>query len=552
MINNQTNTENELSQSIEITEITESTEDFDFIISNTKDSTNTTIITTTNDVWNERLQSAISNYDPSNKIYSAYLNSRDSNEFLTFPKLDTLAINPQSNLNNILEINSIVRQYINKDDMIGKTYETIESNVNTTYKLSNNEYIVGKNKQKTLERANTIIEKFNTNINIKNFLRCAITTTYSEGNYCCCLRQKKDNYIIDFFPLGVVIVSDYSVNGEPYLLIDINELKSRLQKTIIKTKKNKALFFENIEEDIKNNYPKEVYTAYVNKERYAKLDIRYSGIIRTGNLNRKYGLTPIFRALKSALMLETFDNTDMVTSKAKAKKIILQLMRKEIMGQDGLKKGWDDMSYAHDNLMQAWKQPTVVYTPPPCVEDIKYVEPKTESTNTDLITQYRSREMLALGIAFLSPEKGQTVTTASITVKELIKTINKISEQVAELLNKWYRVVLADNGIDASYAPTITINSSEELEMEMRKSLAEFLFTKLACSYRSTMEILGIDVDDEKQKRLKENDDGFSEIFTPHPLSYTTSGNSDDKGGRPANSKPNDKQVTDKERNKAL
>lgn len=541
-----TNTENELSQS---TEITESTEDFDFIISNTKDSTNTTIVTTTNDVWNERLQSAISNYDPSNKIYSAYLNNNiDSSEKLTFPKLDILATNPQSNLRNIQEINSIVRQYINKDDMIGKTYETIESNVNTTYKLSNNEYITGKNKQKILEKANTIIEKFNTNINIKNFLRCAITTTYSEGNFCCYLRQKKDNYVVDFFPLGVAIISDYTVNGEPYLLIDINELRSRLQKTIIKTKKNKALFFENIEEDIKNNYPKEVYTAYINKERYAKLDIRYSGIIRTGNLNRKYGLTPIFRALKSALMLETFDNTDMVTSKAKAKKIILQLMRKEIMGQDGLKKGWDDMSYAHDNLMRAWQQPTVVYTPPPCVEDIKYVEPKTETTNSELITQYRSREMLALGIAFLSPEQGQTVVTASITVKELIKTINKISEQVAELINKWYRVILADNGIDASYAPTIFINSSEELEMEMRKNISDFLFTKLSCSYKTAYESMGIDIDDETQRRMAENKDNLDEVFKVRQTSYTSSG--DDTGGRPASDNPNDKQIVDREINK--
>ena len=542
---NNSNTENELSQS--------PIEDFDFILSNTTettDSTNTTIVTTTENVWNERLQSAISNYDPSNKIYSTYLNNnRDSAETLTFSKLDILSINPQSNLNNILEINNIIRQYINKDDMIGKTYETIESNVNTTYKLSNNEFITGKNKQKTLERANTLIEKFNTNINIKNFLRCAITTTYSEGNYCCCLRQKKDNYVIDFFPLGVAIVSDYSVNGEPYLLIDVNELKSRLQKTIIKTKKNKALFFDSIEEDVKNNYPKEVYTAYINKERYAKLDIRYSGIIRTGNLNRKYGLTPIFRALKSALMLETFDNTDMINSKAKAKKIILQLMRKEIMGQDGLKKGWDDMSYSHETFMQAWKQPTVVYTPPPCIEDIKYVEPKTESTNTDLITQYRSREMLALGIAFLSPEKGQTVTTASITVKELIKTINKISEQVAELINKWYRVVLTDNGIDASYAPTITINSSEELEFELKQKLATLLFTTLSASRKTTFDVLGIDLDSETQRRIAENEDNLDEVFKVRQTSYTSSGN-DNTGGRPPSDSPNDKQVTDREINK--
>ena len=66
-LNNST-TENELSQT--------PTEDFDFILSNTTETTdiNTTIVTTTENVWNERLQSAISNYDPSNKIYSTYLN----------------------------------------------------------------------------------------------------------------------------------------------------------------------------------------------------------------------------------------------------------------------------------------------------------------------------------------------------------------------------------------------------------------------------------------------------------------------------------------------
>lgn len=206
------------------------------------------------------------------------------------------------------------------------------------------------------------------------------------------------------------------------------------------------------------------------------------------------------------------------------------------------------MAYAHDNLMRAWAQPTVVYTPPPCVEDIKYVEPTTETTNSDIIAQYRNREMLALGIAFLSPEQGQTVVTASITVKELIKTINKISEQVAELINKWYRVILADNGIEASYAPTISINSSEELELEMRKSLAEFLFTKLSCSYRSTMEVLGIDVDDETQRRIIENEKHLDEVFKVRQTSYTSSG--DDTGGRPPSENINDKQITDREINK--
>ena len=43
-------------------------------------------------------------------------------------------------------------------------------------------------------------------------------------------------------------------------------------KTMLKNRKNKALFFKNTEEEIKNSYPKEVYDAYKNNDTYAVLD----------------------------------------------------------------------------------------------------------------------------------------------------------------------------------------------------------------------------------------------------------------------------------------
>ena len=92
------------------------------------------------------------------------------------------------------------------------------------------------------------------------------------------------------------------------------------------------MFFKAIEKEIKNNYPPEVYKAYKDNEQYAKLDYHFTGIIRVNNQNKKYGLSPIFRALDSIRMLEQFDDTDEVNAKANAKKIIIQLLRKEIMG----------------------------------------------------------------------------------------------------------------------------------------------------------------------------------------------------------------------------
>ena len=55
-------------------------------------------------------------------------------------------------------------------------------------------------------------------------------------------------------------------------------------------------------------------------------------------------------------MLDTFDKADAVNTKAKAKKIIAQTMRKEVLGQTYEKKGLEDMAYA-SCLMAAWKNP---------------------------------------------------------------------------------------------------------------------------------------------------------------------------------------------------
>ena len=534
-------------------------EDFDVMVTSNVDDTDNTVIITSDERGKQWLEQAMTNYDATNKIYSTYLNNGfDSNNKVTPELLANLAIAPQSNLNDIKAINGIIRQYINKDDMIGKTYETIESNVNTNFKLSYNDYSTMRNKQKTLDRTKEIINNFNNAINIKKLIRNITPTAYAEGNYLMYLRKdKNNNYIVDYYPLGIAIISDYEVNGEPCLLIDVTELSTRLQKTYLKNKNGTPLFFDSVEQDIKNNYPPEVYAAYKTKDRYAKLDIRYSGIVRIGNLNRKYGLTPMFRALNPTLMLEIFENTDSINAKSKAKKIIHQVLRKELMGTDGTRKGFEEMAYAHNTLLQAWKQQTVVVTTPPFVESIKYVEPSTENVNNDTISFYRSKQLLSLGIIFLASDKGQTVTTASISVKELIKNIDKVSEQTADVLNKWYRTILIDNGIDIQYAPTITIDSSEQMSMEMKQDFAEFLFTKLGASYETSMSIVGIDVDDEKQKRIAENDDGYSDIFLPHPTSFTVSDSADktnpddNVGGRPKSNTPNNKQTYDKTRTDA-
>ena len=532
-------------------------EDYEVII-RSKTSDGTEVVTSAEAITDKWLANAVAGYDATNQKYSAYLkDGNSSSDKLTPEYIDELADGTQSDLKKIQVINNIVRKEINKDGIVGKTVECVTSNINTKTKISYDNEITGRNKTKQLQQVKDFISAFNKTINTKRLIRTSIPTTFVEGNYICYLRHEDNKYKVDYYPLGVCEISDYDVSGDPVVLFNIKELRSRLQKVYKKTKKNKALFFQNIEDEVKANYPKEVYDAFVAKEEYAKLDVRYSGVIRINNLNRKYGLTPIFRAFKDILMLDTFDNSDRVNSKAKAKKIIHQKLRKEVMGTELNKKGFEDMSYAHENLMSAWKQPTVVVTTPPTVESITYVEPKIELTDINTVNNYRSRVLAALGIGFLMDSGSQSVSTADISVTQLLRTINMISEQLEDILQKWYRQILIDNGLPVEYCPTIQVIDSEALDFDMRKDLASTLYTIFNGSMSTSLELLGIDVNDEKEKRIKENDENYEEIFKCRQTAYTSSGRGEitetnNKGGRPADSKNQAKQSYDQTRQKTL
>ena len=534
----------------------QSNEDFDVIFVSKADD-GTVVATTPLSIRDQKLQLALGQYDPENKKYSVYLNEGISpSKSISVEEIEELSTNTQNDLNKVLRINAYNRKLINKNDIVGKTVESIDTNINTEIKLTYGNVDEGRNKKKKLEECKQFIKDFNTSIKVQQLTRNAITTSYVEGNWISYLRHEdKDNYTVDIYPLGVCEITETMINGEPVIWFNIKELRKRLQKVYRKTKKKRPLRFENMEEEVKNSYPKEVYKAFINKEDYAVLDNKYTGIIRINNLNRKYGVSPILRAYTDLSMLDTFADSDRINSKAKAKKIIHQKMRKETMGQDYNKDFFPEVSYAHSNFMDAFKQNTVVVTSPPTVEEISYVEPKVEMTSKDTYNIYRSKVLSTLGIQFLMDSGSQSVSTASISVTQLMRTINAISEQLEDILKKWYRQIILDNGYPLDYTPDVNVIDTEQLEAELKHSLATLLFSTMNCSYATAFEILGLDINDEVQKRTMENEKKYDEIFKPHGSQYTNSEKQnpeDNKGGRPADSNNKVKQQYDKTRQEAL
>ena len=249
-------------------------------------------------------------------------------------------------------------------------------------------------------------------------------------------------------------------------------------------------------------------------------------------------------------MLENYENTDYINAKARGKKVLVQIMRKETM-QDSKgiysKKGFDIQAKAHTDLMSAWKARTVaIYTAVPQVESVDWVVDKTPDTNSDKINIYRSKIMSTLGIGF-TDNNNANFSIANISLDQLMRTINSISEQLERVFRDWYRIVLENNNVDVEYLPEIHIIDAEALDMDIKKDLVEVLFSKLNCSYETCYNLLGLNIEDERQKRMRENENNFdSEIFTPHSSQYTSS-SSDNSAGRPADSDNTDKQNNDEQ-----
>ena len=530
--------------------------DEDFVVVTEDKETNTTILTST-ELTEHWLESAMEKYG-NRTIYSALLGeSAFGNTSVTEEELETLSKNPQSDIKKVIRINNLARYFINRDDLVGKVYETIESNVNTSFKLSYKEFPDNRNKQKKAERAMEIIDDFNDQINVKELIRKAVPITYSEGNYPMYLRSDGNSYTVDYYPLGVVVVSDYEYNGEPYLLFDIRELTSRLRKVNLKNKDGSFLFFDSEEDEVKENYPPEVYDAYMSKNQYAKLDIMNSGILRLNNMNRKYGVTPIFRTFRPSLMLDVFEQSDKVNSQSKGKKIIHQKLRKEVLGKEFDRKAFEEMAYCHDSFLQAWRNKVVIYTDPGWVESISYIEPTVDNTSIENINYYRNKIMTDLGIGFLNSENKGAYASAQISIKELMKMINKITSQLEVILKKWYYKVLNENGIESMYCPKIEIIDSEMLEMEMKLSLIGTIFDKLGASYKTAYDMLGIDYENEIRLRKEENEKNINDIFSPRMNAHTYSAKGEEdwllepKAGRKVDNNNPDKQIEDQDRRKS-
>jgi len=169
-------------------------QDEDFSVtfaSKTNTDGNETVILTSEDIAKQWMSKAMQSFDPSNRQYSVYLNEQTyGDDSITLDDIRLLAKNAQNDISKILKINSIVRQEINGDDIIGKVYETIVTNLNSDIRISF-ENLPSNFKKKFKDKAESLIKQFHKETNINSILSTSIPSVYVEGNCVKYLRSKK-------------------------------------------------------------------------------------------------------------------------------------------------------------------------------------------------------------------------------------------------------------------------------------------------------------------------------------------------------------------------
>lgn len=487
------------------------------------------------------------------KIYSQSFGRVD------LERLSYLSENAQINLDKILELNSIIEYYVNTDDLIGRVIETVENNTNKSYTI--------KKKTNTTDTMMTSIKNFCEQIDIGYIVGEVTSNTFAKGTTIMYLMGDiQKGWHLSFYPLGICEITPIEQDHEPLVVMNVSKLVSNIQTSLSKYfigEKYQGMIENKISSMIKDNYPSEVYEAYINKEQYVLLDNERCSVVRVNKGDGLMGLSPIAKGLKAEVMLETIDAVDRKNLIDRAKKIYFQKMRKECLDKDNSKIGNlpNITGFLQQQLMFAMQQEDVIYTAPPYAESLEILEPKVELTPSEKIMEYRNRLLSALGISFISAEDGSSYTVTNLNYSELLKSINKISKQLEPIFNKYFKLLCFEKGYKLEKCPTMEIESTELISMESKVALINTYYTTLGLSRETTFKVLGIDIDIETQRRKQENDKGLNDIFEPYQTSYNVNGlevgkdktetEKNVEGKNSNNSKQNkdkDKQQIDKER----
>jgi len=461
-----------------------------------------------------------------NMIFGVRLNQRDTdgisvvtsyeskfqpNGDLKNFSLDKILKNKQKNIYQIYELMSY---YVEADPIFGSAIK----NVLTPFSVSG-WYLQGGSEEVKRE-----YEEYFDEIELDDLLYGLFYDLYLYGNVF--LYDREDGFI-EILPPHRIEIMDIKRNNEPILAYKVPELEKRRGSVTEK-------FLKTLEIKYKKGYPLEILEGIKRKEKTIQLDPEKAYAIQSPkSLWEKYAMpmgTSILKTFSKKNLISEAENASMnfrmksfLHVKVGDEKIRSKPNEDELINMGLVFK---DAINGFPLAVTAWNV------------DADWVRIQDEFlTKEKRYNDVNSEILAACGLASIvvtGDSDGTSFAAAQINTSMAEKRIEQNQKKIVNFLHKIMYKRAEEWGISEENIPKFMFQKVSLRDNKDAMNEIQSLFKLGLVGYQTSLETLGYDFEQEKQRKALENEEDAQSIFTIPPSFDTQSGKDDpNKNGRP-------------------
>ena len=375
---------------------------------------------------------------------------------------------------------------------------------------------------KKSEKIKKIIDDYEKQINIKQFVRDSLMELALTGNLACYDRGNR----VEIYPIDKIEVLPLVIDNKQVIAYKVDDTF------------NTNDYGEEYNKMIEEAYPEEILEATKKGNEYAILNLENSHFAKINSSQyERYGISVILPAFEDLAHKSLLKETERAVANDVIDKIMMiQIGNDEVKPSKALVDGYSELfSNAHGSVR---------FTVPYYV-DAKFVEPETTIFGREKFLEVDTDILNTLGISLslLRGSDGSNYADGILNFSGLCRTIENIREPITRIIYELYQAELKRNGCKPEDAP-IPYFEEVVIDKESKIGLMMELFQNAGLPYEILYEEAGLDFDHIKLVRKNENDESMDETFKAHaiPFSGNTTDSSDDssdngqvkdEGGRP-------------------
>lgn len=465
----------------------------------------------------------LNQYDGSGMaVVTTYESNFEPNGDLKGFSLDRILKDKQRNIYQIYELMSY---YVEDDPVFGSAIK----NVLTPFSVSN-WYLQGGS-----EEAKEDYERYFEDIGLDEFLYGLFYDLYLYGNVF--LYDREDGFI-EILPPHRIEITDIKINNEPVIAYRIPEMENRRRGQV--TEK----FLKTLEIKYKNGYPPEILEGIKRKEKVVQLDPERTYAIQSPkSLWEKYAMpmgTSILKTFSKKNLIGEAENASMNFG---MKSFLHVKVGDEKIRSKPNEDELRNMGFVFRDAINGFPLAITAWN-----VDADWVRIQDDFLARDKrYSDVNSEILAACGLASIvvtGESDGTSFAAAQINTSMAEKRIEQNQKKVINFLHKIMQRRAEEWGLSEEDVPKFVF---QKVSLRDNKDAMEeimSLFKLGLVGYQTSLEALGYDFEQEKQRKVVENEEDAQSIFTIPPSFDTQSGKDDGQGGRPE--KDDSDRVSDK------